>query len=203
MPTIDNRLMDGFGEAEISENFNRVLSIVDTQTARVGVIDAEQGIGTPVNAVAAKVTLTLATLPTENDTMTIGTKVYTFKATAAADGDIAIGADVAATRLNVVAAINGTGDGQVCAAHPDVSCAAFSSADAVVTAKVKGVAGSAITVAETFTAVGNIFSGAALAGGVDGTPGLAGAILTDGSKIYVCTATNTISGANWKSATLA
>ena len=38
--------------------------------------------------------------------------------------------------------------------------------------------------------------------GVDGTPGNKGEIRFDASKIYVCTADNTISGANWKYANL-
>lgn len=203
MPTIDSRLIDGFGEAEHSENYNRVLSIVDAnKTLAETDLSAAVDFATPVNAVAAKVTLTIATLPTADETMTIGTKVYTFKAAAAEDGDIAIGADVAATRLNAVAAINGTGEGQVCTAHPDVTCAAFSSANAVITAKVKGVAGNSIASTETFTAEGNVFSAATLVNGADGTVAAKGAIRVDESYIYVATDDNTIEDANWKKAAL-
>lgn len=203
MPVIDSRLIDGFGEAEHAENYNRVLSIVDANktSAETNLSDAVS-FATPVNAVAAKVTLTIATLPTADDTFTIGTKVYTFKATAEADGDIAIGADVAATRLNTVAAINGTGEGQVCTAHPDVTCAAFSSANAVITAKVNGTAGNDIASTETFTAEGNVFSAETLTTGVDGTVASKGAIRVDASKIYVATDDNTVADANWKSAAL-
>lgn len=40
------------------------------------------------------------------------------------------------------------------------------------------------------------------ANGVDGTVGTKGQIVWDASKIYICTADNTISGANWKYASL-
>lgn len=200
---INGVLLDCASREQIEENFDRVLGIVGTnKTEASDALSAAVDFATPVNAVAAKVTLTLATLPTADDTMTIGTKVYTFKATAEADGDIAIGADVAATRLNIVAAINGTGEGQVCTAHPDVTCAAFSSADAVITAKVKGAAGDAIASTETFSADGNVFSAATLAGGVNGTVAAKGAIRVDASKIYVATDDNTVADANWKSAAL-
>lgn len=200
---INSSLLDCASREQIEENFDRVLDLVSAnKTEAADDLAAAVDFATPVNAVAAKITLTLATLPTVGDTMTIGTKAYTFKAAAAADGDILIGADVAATRLNVVSAINGTGEGQVCTAHPGASCAAFSSADAVITAKVKGVAGNAIASTETFTAAGNVFSAAAFAGGVDGTVAAKGAIRVDASKIYVATAANTIADANWKSAAL-
>lgn len=202
MPIIDSRLLDGHGEMETTENFNRVLSIVDTMSGNASAIDAEQEVGTPVNAVAASVDLTIATQPTADETMTIGSKVYTFVDTPAEDGDIALGADLAAVKLNVVAAINGTGEGQVCTAHPDVTCAAFSGNVAVLTAKVRGEIGNAIAVAETFAAEGNLFATETLEGGINGTVAPMGSIRTDGTALYVATADNGIHDANWKSVTL-
>lgn len=139
----------------------------------------------PVNAVAGSVTLTMDTQPTADDTMTIGTKVYTFTAdgTAAADGEIDVGADLADAKTLVVAAINGT-DG-INTAHPDVTAAAFSGDDCVITAKVKGTAGNAIASTETFTAGTNVFDGATLAGGVDGTDGLAWETLYASGVLYI------------------
>lgn len=185
---MDSRFLECNGEPEIQENFDRIGALI--------------GFGTAINAVAATGSLTIATNPTANDTMTIGTKVYTFKAAAAADGDIAIGAAAADTQANIKAAINGTGAGQVCTAHPLVTCGTFSANAAAITAITKGVAGNAIAATETFTAVGNVFGAAKMSGGVDGTVGVKGAILVDADKIHVATDDNTIADANWKYASL-
>ena len=111
---------------------------------------------------ASQGTLTMDTQPTAGDTMTIGTKVYTFTAdgTAAADGEIDVGSDLADAKTLVVAAINGT-DG-INTAHPLVSAAAFSTNDCVITALVGGTAGDSIATTETFTAVTNVFDAATL-----------------------------------------
>ncbi len=57
------------------------------------------------------VSLTMATQPTAGDTITIKGVTWTFVAagTAAAAGEVALGADVAATKVILVNAINGTG----------------------------------------------------------------------------------------------
>jgi len=156
--------------------------------------------GTPVNAVAAIGILTVDTQATANDTMTIGTTTYTFKAGATAvAGQIGIGADVAACKLAIVAAINGTD--ALNAAHPLVSASAFSTNDCTLTARTKGLAGSSIPLTETLTAVTNIFDRATMGltvEGVDGTAGVAGEQLIDTSYIYVCLADQNHTGANWK-----
>ena len=199
---IDERLLDGNGELESAENFNRVLGLVDASAENfnsvLGLVDSKQGFGTAVNAVAGTDNLSIPTNPTINDTMTIGTKVYTFKETAAADGDIAIGALMTDTQANIIAAVNGTD--AINTANPLVTCGTFSADTAAITAIVKGVA--VIATTETFQAVDNVFSAAELAGGVDGTVGVKGAILVDATKIYVATDVNTIHDANWKYASL-
>ena len=60
-------------------------------------------------ATASQGTLTIDTQPTAGDTMTIGTKVYTFvpAGTANADGEVSIGADLAAALIIIVEAIDG------------------------------------------------------------------------------------------------
>jgi hypothetical protein len=156
--------------------------------------------GTPVNAVASQGTLTMDTQPTAGDTMTIGTKVYTFTAdgTAAADGEIDVGADLADCKTLVVAAINGT-DG-INTAHTQVTAAAFVGDDMVITASTKGVAGDLIATTETFTAGTNVFDDVTLGtttAGVDGTVGTAGQMKYNTSYLYLCGADNAISGANW------
>lgn len=53
----------------------------------------------------------LSTKPTADDTITIGGVVFTFKAAAAAAGDVKIGADASAAAANLVKAINGAAGG--------------------------------------------------------------------------------------------
>lgn len=160
---------------------------------------------TPVNAVASQGTLTMDTQPTADDTMTIGTKTYTFTAdgTAAEDGEIDVGADLADAKTLVVAAINGTDS--INTAHTQVTAAAFVGDDMVITASTKGVAGDLIATTETFTAETNVFDEATLGtttAGVNGTLGTANQVCQDASYLYVCIAENSISGANWRRITL-
>lgn len=150
--------------------------------------------GTPVNAVASTSTLSVALNPALGETFTIGTKVYEFVAAAAAEGEITLEALVADTRLNIVAAINGL-DG-INTASADVTAAAFAGNDSTLTAIVRGVVGDSIATAETMAGAGNGIT--AMAGGVDGTPGVQGAVCADATRIYVCIANNTIAGANWR-----
>lgn len=110
----------------------------------------------------AQGTLTVDTQPTAGDTMSLGNKVYTFRAdgTSDQDGEIDIGSDLADAKLNIVAAINGT-DG-VNSPNGLVTASAFSSDDSVITAIVTGTHGNAITSTETFTAGTNVFDATTL-----------------------------------------
>jgi hypothetical protein len=137
----------------------------------------------PVNAVAATRVLTMDTQPTAGDTITIGSTVYTWKTSGAVAGEINRGADLAAAKVNLVAAINGT-DG-INTAHPDVSAATFSTHAMTITARVKGAAANAIATTETFTAGTNIWAGATMTGGVNGTPGTAYEQRINGTKLYI------------------
>jgi len=118
------------------------------------------------NTVHGLVTLTVDVQPTVGDTMTIGTKVYTFVpvGTAEADGEIEIGDDLAEAQGNIEDAING--DDGVNTAHSAVFCSNFASDDAVITALVGGTAGN-IASTETFTAGTNVFSSATLVTGAN------------------------------------
>jgi|WetSurMetagenome_2_1015567.scaffolds.fasta_scaffold87746_2 hypothetical protein len=120
------------------------------------------------HATKASGTLTMPTSkPTADDTMTIGTKVYTFVTddTAAEDGEINIGTNLTEGQDNIVAAINGT-DG-VNDPHPLVSAAAFNANVCTITALVGGTAGNSIATTESFTAVGNVFGAGTLESGTD------------------------------------
>jgi hypothetical protein len=133
---------------------------------------APTNIAVDITAYTAKATdgLTIDTQPTAGNTMTIGTKVFTFvpDGTANADGEISIGSDLATAQAAIIAAIRGTDGHNV--AHTQVTCdAAFLANVLAVTALVGGVAGNTIATTETFTAGTNVFSAATLANGTDCT----------------------------------
>lgn len=158
--------------------------------------------GTPVCSVKAQGTLSMATKPTADDTLTIGDVTYTFVATPAATGDVAIGAAVANSQENLVTAINDGDDFNDI--HPDVSVADFAANDMVITAREAGTPGNSITTTETFDAAGNVFDAATLGtttAGVNGTEGEIGDMLIDDTYLYICVAKR-LDGANWRRITL-
>jgi hypothetical protein len=141
----------------------------------------------PSDAIAAQGTLTIAEPVTDGDTFTIDGKVYTLESTLTdGDGHIFIGANEAATKVNIVAAINGAaGAGTLYSgqtkAHPTVSAAAFSSDDCVLTARTAGAAGNSITLAETFTHGSNVFDDTELG---NTTAGKDADTMTIGTRTY-------------------
>ncbi len=116
-------------------------------------------------------TLTATDQPADGETVTIGTKVYTFEqALTDVDGNVAIGATLAATLLNLSRAINGTGGvpgtdyASSTTPHPDVRAEATATT-VEVTALTVGSAGNGIT---TGTNVGDFtWGGGTLAGGAE------------------------------------
>jgi len=162
-----------------------------------------RGASAPVDAVVASGTLTVDTQPTVGDTMTIGTKVFTFTVgAAAADGEIFVGADLPAAKVNIVAAINGSDSVNTASAF--VTAAAFSTNDCTLTALVGGVIGNATVTTETFDEGTNVFAAATLTSGVNGTvPAAAYAMLVAATRLYVNISGTTIADAVWKEATLA
>ena len=158
----------------------------------------------PVNAVASQGTLTMDTQPTVGNTMTIGASVYTFTTdgTAAAEGEIDVGADLADCKTLVVAAINGTDHNT---ANASVTAATFSGDDCVLTAIIKGTAANSVATTETFTAATNIFDAATLGtttAGVNSTTGVKGQMFVDASYLYCSVAASTVSTTNWRRVTL-
>lgn len=116
-----------------------------------------------VDEVAAAGTLTIAEAVTDTDTMTIDTTVYTLKTTPAAAYDIAIGANEAASKVNIVAAINASGTPGTeyfagTLIHPTVTATAFAGDNGVMTAKVAGTAGNAIVTTDTLAGATNEFA---------------------------------------------
>lgn len=109
--------------------------------------------------------------PLDTETITIGTKTYTFQSILTdVDGNVQIGLTAADTRDNLVAAITlGAGAGAVYAAsttlHPTVTAVAGALDTMIVTAKVYGSAQNAIITTTTVT--GGLWAGATLGGGDD------------------------------------
>lgn len=131
--------------------------------------------------VQAQGTLTIAEPVTTTDQFTIGLIQYTMITTPVAAYDIAIGADEAATKVNIVAAINASGTPGTeyfagTLANPLVSAIAFAGDDCVLTARLAGTAGNSIVSAETgneLTHASNIFDATTLGtttAGVDQVP---------------------------------
>lgn len=126
--------------------------------------------------VKAHATLSMPTNPTNNKTVTIGAKVYTFESTLTnVDGHVHIGADANASLLNLMYALNqpangGTSGVDYAAAttpHEDVEKTnAPTGTDLVVRAKIPGDAGNSITVGTNVT--GASWDSPNLLGGADG-----------------------------------
>lgn len=114
--------------------------------------------------------LTPSDNPADDETVTIGATVYTFKDTIGSAYDVHIGATLADTLDNLVAAINdsggeGTDYGTGTDPHPSVSAERLPDPQIRVTAITAGAAGNSIASTETIDGVWE--NGATLAGGQD------------------------------------
>lgn len=124
----------------------------------------------PSNAYATG-TLTLADNAADSETVTIGTKTYTFQTTLTdVDGHVQLGATASDSIDNLIAAINlGPGKGTAYAdsmsLNADVSAAAGAGDTMDVTAKLGGTKGDSIATTETLAAVGSQWGGSTLSGG--------------------------------------
>lgn len=129
--------------------------------------------GTAAGAASGTVTIANA-VPADGDNFVIAGVTYTFKATPAAAYDVDIGADIATTRANLIAAINGTGTPGPTTyfagteMNPDVYATAGAAGVTNIIARTPGDEGNAITLAKTFaTGANGSVSAATLADGSD------------------------------------
>jgi phage tail sheath protein FI len=145
----------------------------------------------PAGVLAAQATLRIVSQPAPGQTFTINGRTYTFEANGAltdVDGNIEIGAAIAATRLNIINAINlggapGTGYAASTTANADVMAAAGATATAIVLeARTPGAAGNSITLAETMAAAGNEFDAGSLGTTQAGSDGAVVAAMTLAAK---------------------
>lgn len=127
---------------------------------------------------------------------------------AEAANDILIDDTAEHTLDNLIAAINktageGTKYGTGTVINPTVTATKQDTDKITVTAKVKGVAGNSVVIAENATNFTWAGAATALSSGVDGTVGLPDEIVKDESYLYVCLhAGNTIAQDNWRRITL-
>jgi len=145
---------------------------------------------TPVNAVAASGVVTFDGTPVADETLTIGTQEFLFKASGSAAYQITISADNTTQAGNLVTAIT----------TDLTNVTAVNTLGVVtVTAVVKGVAGNLIDLSEaaTGTAVSSV-TGGKIDGGIDGTVGVANETCADGTYIYHTPVANGISGNSWR-----
>lgn len=118
----------------------------------------------------AKGVLTLTANPGNTETVTLGTKVYTFQTTLTnVDGNVLIGASASASLDNLIAAITlGAGAGTLYATattlHPTVTATAGAGDTMNVEAKSFGTAGNSIATTETLA--NGSFANATLTGGI-------------------------------------
>lgn len=118
-------------------------------------------------------TLTSTGNPANGETVTLGTKTYTFQtALTNVDGNVKIGATAAATLVNLAHAVNlsggvvGTDYATAMTLHPSIYAELVTATTVRFRAKVAGTAGNALATTETSTVLS--FGAATLAGGVAG-----------------------------------
>jgi hypothetical protein len=119
-------------------------------------------------AIKAQGKLTLQNQPSAGETITLGTKTYSFVASLVTntDGQIVIGGNVAATRANIVAAINlsglpGSQYASATSLNGDVEATTIIGNDIIFTAKLGGTSGNSIVSTSTLVAP-NTFDAATL-----------------------------------------
>jgi hypothetical protein len=132
-------------------------------------------VAVPLFTHAGKAARALTIVAEENavadETVTIASQVYTFKALAAAPNDVLIGADSSATAANLASAINagagaGTAYGTGTVANASVTAAAVANV-VTVTAIIPGTVGNSIAIAEGMTQGSWASAATTLAGGTD------------------------------------
>lgn len=145
----------------------RVMEVWNNTINERCIADVVELINTEFQAIAdspiqATGTLTMPTKPLTTETVTINSRVYKFVAAPSATGDVALGANVAASQANLLLALAGD---TYNVAQTAITWSAWASNVLTITAVVRGTAGNAYTLATTVT--GASVSGATLAGGAN------------------------------------
>jgi len=158
------------------------LPIYSVVTVIAGVLSLAPLPGVAQGAATGSLTMANA-VPVDGDKFTINGQDYTFRGTPDDAYEVDIGADIAATRANLIAAINGeagegTAYGEGTVANPDVYAVAGSTGVTTLYARDPGDEGNSITLAKTFaTGANGSVSGANMTGGADDADALPFGIL--------------------------
>ena len=160
--------------------------------------------------VAAQGTLTMATKPTADDTIVLNGQTFTWKAALTGANQLLIGANIAASKAALEAAMVDRDNGGVLHSVTDavyaateMTAVAFSGDDMVFTAAVKGTAGNSLATTETFTDGSDSFDAATLGtttAGVDQADKLStkefpdSGVLLDAGEDLVVSVTNGVAG---------
>lgn len=154
-------------------------------------------LGVPVDPVQAEIVLTIATNPTKNNTVTIGSEVYTFVESVATHPlDVIIGEDVAATQVSLKTLLD---------TSALVTAGEWGSDAITLTAKTAGVIGNNLGYSVSFEeGVTDGFAEDMAVDGVDGTVASAPTFMVDGEGhvLYVAEKDCTTAVSNWKSVAL-
>lgn len=173
--TLDEGSVIPFGAAVVQGNEEDGIRLPNAEDALAP--------GNVIPGTKASGTITISDVPTANDTVTVGSSTYTFKAEAAADGDVAIGATAAASAKNLADAIN--------EAEESVTAEAVEGV-VTITAASTGTAGNSIALATTGSDIA--VSGATLSGGTADTEAQAANAVFAGVAVFNYYATTQANG---------
>lgn len=158
----------------------------------------------PVDGAASTATVTLNPNVSGGDYVTVDGVTYTFVAALSVGPtvpyEVEIGLTANATLESLILAINGTADPTHTApeAHPTVTAGARDTNLTTLTTVSLGAAGDDLVISKS----GSNLSFTAFTGGIDGTPGTAGTIFSDGTDLFICLADGGITDSGvWKKIT--
>jgi len=172
LPNITSVRAYGPGVGDVTLTSSQILAVPPGALSNVEIIIDSTLLSGLTEYVKATGTLTGSSNFGNTETVTIGTKVYTFQTTLTdVDGHVQIGGTLTVSLANLLAAINLTGTPGTDYAlsttiHPTVTATASDATTLSVEAKTPGTVGNAI--ATTETAANAAWGGATLSGGVDG-----------------------------------
>lgn len=159
--------VDQFGKTTINEYImgrEVMVKVPLAETTLDNLVNIMPGATLVTDGVSATGTITVATQPTNNQTITVNGKTITFKTVAVSATDVTIGANAAATAAALAAVLSSSIDVALSVANYAVAGAVIT-----VTYGARGVAGNAFTLVTGTAGASVTMSAATLASGADGT----------------------------------
>lgn len=210
--------LNTFVSAEEDSRITALETTVDAATTglvdRVGALESTAqtaAAGTPVTPVAANAVLTAADTLADGNTATVNDVTYTFRTAlttnpATVPNEVLIGVSKEASMTNLKKAINGEAtegtNYSTDTEQPTDVTATVDGAVVTCTATTAGTAGNAYLKAAVGDNLDWDGTGGTFSKGVNGTPGVAGAMLYDATHLYYSNGISTIAVSNWKTITI-